>query len=321
MIAAEDPHASDGGGHPGPAIPAPGHPPRVVLRRAPMTPAWWVAAGALVCGLGIMILNTPARAQAPHTTAPQANDATVAEETSGTSADGTGTPSTDPAGSADEPEAPSWPERVSLLRRGLETGEMTPADADRLYAELSSTLWPLVSQLRRAIDADDPELVELHARLTLLHAQRSELFALISPALREELTDVDRLGRDELRREAAYLSARLDYQRRILGSTIQHLSISITEAPWATLRNLFWFFVAILVFRWWRRWARGSIPAWRKSLLAARPDAARTCGLRSCSGTSSVYAGRSSGWPCSGCSPCSPGPPASKRSRPSSPRA
>ena len=201
---------------------------------------------------------------------------TAGEEAAATAEAETPREPTDPTalygGKADEIDA--WRQRVDAIELGLATGQKRRKDVNALYGELSAELWPMQREVHDAIHADAPDLIEQHNALTELYALRSRLFPMLTRKLYLELTGLNPLGRAEAAREIDYFSANVEYQQHIFAGGLEHLVSAFEEEPLRALAAGLRIFFAILVFRWWRRWAKGGIPEMRNRLIAARPRTA-----------------------------------------------
>jgi len=165
----------------------------------------------------------------------------------------------------------AWNRKVDLLELRLATGQQDGGDADLLFGDVSAEFWPRQAAVHRAIHDDAPDLIAQHDELVELYAVRSRIFPLTTTELRTRLTGLNNLGRAEARRELDYFFANVEYQRHILARASGHLLAGLRGEPLAALGHLFQIFFAVLVFRWWRRWAKDGLPAMRQSILAARP--------------------------------------------------
>ncbi|MBW2386026.1 MAG: hypothetical protein JRG92_20530 [Deltaproteobacteria bacterium] len=199
--------------------------------------------------------------------------ATIEDEDPGAAAPPEEVPEKDPVTLAESvaPDADDWTDRIDSLLFGLATGELTSADADRLYWELDQVLWPYHRAVRHAIDAGDSDFIELDARLVELFSERNRLFEVVSPGLRSELRGGGPLGRTALHHELSYLHTTFRSQLLVVREGTDQIASNFSDAPLTTFWSTLQILIAIVVFRVWRRWSNRGLPEARSRLLEAQP--------------------------------------------------
>jgi len=180
-----------------------------------------------------------------------------------------------------------WSKRVDELIGEISTLEKSDQDADELYLDLGRALRIRLSVLRRALNGarsplDDitgieglPDTVEtiedLHGSVESLYSARIRLLAFVTPALHLEVTATDVFGVDELAVELRFIWLQIRYQALNIPVASQELWHRIKIAPLPLVWRFLELILAIMFFRWWRRWLPETLGKMRVSLTEIRP--------------------------------------------------
>lgn len=114
-------------------------------------------------------------------------------------------------------------------------------------------------------------LKDLYLDTKDLYATRIRVMALLAPEDKARAVGTELYGMQELRSETDFVAVELRYQLMRLPTVFTQIKRMLFQAP----IPLIWIFVqiwlAVLVFRWWRRWAPATMLRMRSALLAIRP--------------------------------------------------
>jgi hypothetical protein len=100
---------------------------------------------------------------------------------------------------------------------------------------------------------------------------RSRMLALIAPELREEAVGSALYGMQELASERDLILIEIRYQALRVPRAFAQIKRMALKAPVPLIWIVFQLWLAIFLFRWWRRWFPGTLARMRASLLAIRP--------------------------------------------------
>jgi hypothetical protein len=100
---------------------------------------------------------------------------------------------------------------------------------------------------------------------------RSRMLELVSPELRDDAVGSELYGMQELRSERDLIILEIRYQALRVPRAFQQIRRMAWQAPVPLIWIVFQFWLAIFLFRWWRRWFPGTLARMRASLLAIRP--------------------------------------------------
>ena len=177
--------------------------------------------------------------------------------------------------------------QVNELIRATRALRADEQDADETYQAIDGVLRSridhLLASMREATSPSDPlvedpdtpdeiETIEqLHATIVAIYDARLRLLEYISPLFRLELMSTDVSGTQALILELRFVLAQIHFQALSIPAAIVDLYQRVQIAPVPILWRLFLFFVAIALFRWWRRWFPETLKRARASLLEIRP--------------------------------------------------
>ncbi len=205
-----------------------------------------------------------------------------------------------PAAEAPLSLSEQWTRRLEEFFEGLDNFEKGPEDADALYVELFPILRAERRRfhrvIRRAKSASDPvdvpssvesapapsepeTLEDLYNTVTTLFDIRNRLLQETTDEMHAKVTGSGAKAMRELEREIAYVILYFHFNALSVPQGLAEWPERFQEAPLLYIGAVMQAIVAILVFRWWRLWARRGIPGLRAGLLEARPKTRRNLRL------------------------------------------
>lgn len=191
---------------------------------------------------------------------------------------------------AAEPEpvlqtAESWYERADELVLAIQAGEKTSEDADALFNELEPVLRDALDAhhgaFREARHASDPipdwtkeaidfeldlgETVEdLYTSLDKLYSARLRLLKVVTPGLRESLVGNGVVGVEQFWLEVDFITRLVRYQRIAVPDGVVEVQRRLRAAPVPIVLTGLILLMALIAFRFWRKWASTGIPRLRE---------------------------------------------------------
>lgn len=214
-------------------------------------------------------------------------------------------PTTDPQESSDraiqadspsESEGEFWRKRVDSLREGIDKGIKTPADADVLYEELSQQLRLKRKALRIALrwaksptDEIDPSTLsgdageqgekvgqpitveDIYYSMVNLYQTRIFLLKAVSLKLKAQITGHGEAGQVKLKGEVEYMLLYLRFHSMAIPQLGPHLLDKLIATPVLVMWEFLKLVLAIILFRWWRRWAPQGLIDLRGRIMRIRP--------------------------------------------------
>ena len=139
-------------------------------------------------------------------------------------------------------------------------------------------------------------LSALHETVVALYATRIVLLNYVTPELRAKVTGVGLTGVRELHGEILQIILSAHYKALSIPARATAWPAMVKEAPLPMVFGIGKLIVALIIFRWWRRWVPGALMGLRDRLLAARRAGGETFALPGLSGTWSACGIPSSGW-------------------------
>jgi hypothetical protein len=201
-----------------------------------------------------------------------------------------------------ETEQLTLPEQIDLFEQKLLLFEESREAADEMYIELRDQLRVRLWQFDMALDrsffplapADiDPvrlarhhpgfavekyELApgvvtmrDLHQNMLEVYQARLRLLDLVSAELYGEVVGTELRGIQELGSELDLIVLEVRYQALRLPEAVRQIRRMLTRAPVPLIWFVVQLWLAIVIFRWWRRWLPGTMQRMRGSLLSIRP--------------------------------------------------
>jgi hypothetical protein len=180
-----------------------------------------------------------------------------------------------------------WSESVDELIQQVLVLEKDENDADEMYLDLGRALRIRLSVFRNSLKgarspldnvADSSILpltvktiTDLHASIESMYAARLRLLESISPALHLEVTATDVFGVNELATELRYIWLQVRFQLLNIPAAASGLLYRVKIAPLPIVWRFLEFIIAIMIFRWWRRWLPETLRKMRASLAEIRP--------------------------------------------------
>jgi hypothetical protein len=184
-------------------------------------------------------------------------------------------------------ETGQWGSRVEELIEQITMLEQDAAAADALYLDLGNALRRRLDYLRQNMVGarspldeleDTPDLsdsistiAELFARVEAMYAARLRLLEFITPELHLEVTGADVFGAQELSLETSFVLRQIRFQALSIPAVGEDLRRRLQLAPlpivWGALRLI----LAIVIFRWWRRWFPETLRRIRLYLMEVKP--------------------------------------------------
>jgi hypothetical protein len=241
----------------------------------------WPAAGVCETEEAVPKAAQEIETQAPETaeSTPPATTAEVSNDDAGDLAPASDVePSTDVESESDisveelaAEDLTGWRKRVEALLEQIRVGEKTADDADALFAELDTVLWSDMHAVREALRARDPDALDKRERLERMYQARLRLASAVTPELLQHLGSGGEAGMRELRNEFVYAQLNFFFQALAIPRGIESLIESIRDSPLDDLAVLVQLVFLVMVFRFWRRWAKEGIPSIRKRILGLRP--------------------------------------------------
>ena len=184
-------------------------------------------------------------------------------------------------------ETGQWGIRVDALIEQVNELEQDAADADALYLDLDNALRRRLEYLRQnMIGARSPleeidetpdlsdsirTIAQLFARIEAMYAARLRLLDYITPALRLEVTGTDVFGAQQLSLEMSYIWQQVHFRALSIPAASEDLWRRIQIAPLPLVWGVLKFVLAIVVFRWWRRWFPETLRRTRLYLMDVKP--------------------------------------------------
>ncbi len=196
----------------------------------------------------------------------------------------------------------TYMEQVDQLERRLEDFEATPEDAVELFDSLRDQTRMRLWQLDLALDAADrvtdraavdPAALEqahpgfpaaayglpagvvtvadLYADTEGLFWARDKVLKLVPDDVFRAAVGTSLYGMQELRSEWDLIVANLRYQALRMPEAWDKIKRRIRQAPVPLILSLVQLWLAVLLFRWWRRWLPSLLQRMRTSFLAIRP--------------------------------------------------
>ena len=167
---------------------------------------------------------------------------------------------------------------ASLSRTAEDYGElysrMNPvieAKTEHLYQLISARDIDL--RLLTQIENDETllEILSLTQEIKNFYSLRQRVFNEATPEFRDLYTGTKLTGINEAKLEARYVQ--LQFLIIFKGTIQRVLEIPerLTIAPVDIFSNIVMIFVAIVVMRTWRKWAKTGLPEWRQKVMAVRP--------------------------------------------------
>ncbi|MEJ2084459.1 MAG: ATP-binding protein, partial [Acidobacteriota bacterium] len=219
---------------------------------------------------------------APADTETPADEAEVSEPQAGSSVESS---QVEPQAADSTPptsaEAGSWVGRVEALSKEILLGRAGQADADALWAQLVPKLQAAQTHLRDSLakEASSEILTDEHRVMEDLYAARILLLQEISAARRARLTGWSADGVREAGVETDRLQLHMRHQGKGLPAHVSKLISDLRTSPVPFLKGLLYIFLAVIIFRGWRAWARRALPETRQRLINARPRSRRNLRL------------------------------------------
>lgn len=183
-----------------------------------------------------------------------------------------------------------WSARVDDLTGQIINLRKSASDADELYLDLGRAIRIRLNILRRALNGarsplDNiagveslPKTVrtidDLHASVESMYAARIGLLDFITPALHLEVTATDVFGVEELAVELQFVWLQIRFQALFIPAASLELWHRVKIAPLPIVWRFLEFVLAIMFFRWWRRWLPETLRKMRASLTEIRPRSA-----------------------------------------------
>ena len=180
-----------------------------------------------------------------------------------------------------------WSARVDDLIYQIVSIQKNESDADELYLDLGRAIRIRLSILRRTLKGarspldniagieDLPATVrtidDLHASVESMYAARIRLLDFITPALHLEVTATDVFGVEELAVELRFIWLQIRFQALFIPAASLELWHRVRIAPLPIVWRILEFILAIVFFRWWRRWLPETLRKMRASLTEIRP--------------------------------------------------
>lgn len=203
-----------------------------------------------------------------------------------------------------------WAKALQDLIAGIEAGERTPEDADALYETLSNVLQVRRLRLRAALETarspdasiagipepalvaptpgaavgeeiakvgapelatEDQTVEELHGTMVELYRTRIALLDHVTSKRRGRVIGPGVTGFRELRGEIQSVLLGFRFSAISMRQDIDKWPERLQKNPLSVLMRFVQLIVALMAFRWWRRWAPIGIMRAREKLLEARP--------------------------------------------------
>jgi hypothetical protein len=114
-------------------------------------------------------------------------------------------------------------------------------------------------------------VLDLHNDMLDSFAARNRMLKRVSPALRAEAVGSALYGMQELRSELDLIVLEMRYQALRVPQAARQIQRMAVQAPVPLIWIVVEFWLAIFLFRWWRRWLPATLERMRDSLLAIRP--------------------------------------------------
>lgn len=129
---------------------------------------------------------------------------------------------------------------------------------------------PLVQETPTS-NAETHTLEELHAIVVTLYNTRISLLEYVTPALRRRVTGLSFKGFRELIAELELIYLDFRYQSLWIPARVAQWPDLLKAHPGSFAVGILKLLLALLVFRWWRRWAPTGLIQLQERLLAIRP--------------------------------------------------
>ncbi len=122
-------------------------------------------------------------------------------------------------------------------------------------------------------------LAELHDTVVALYRTRIVVLQYVTPELRARVTGVGLTGVRELLGEITQLILDTRYKAVLIPAQVAAWPEMVRKAPLPLVFGVVKLVIALIIFRWWGRWAPGALMRLRDMLLAARPRRRRNLRL------------------------------------------
>ncbi len=169
------------------------------------------------------------------------------------------------------PEKVDWPTVVARLSRKMNRGVAVQKEADALFSEISAALREDQARVEDALKRRSPRALAHRAELHRVYAARVRLLDLVSPELRSRVLGAGPLGRRESRLELEIARLDLFFQTLAIPQGLRSIVSAFFDDPLVFLSRFAEMIFALLVFRFWRQWAKKGLPRARISVLSIRP--------------------------------------------------
>jgi len=165
----------------------------------------------------------------------------------------------------DETRLRLWQFTMALnsARSTVEVAKIDPAELEARHPGFPKQAYRLPEGVVTVRDLYDDTLDVFWARNRMLE--------LIAPELREEAVGSALYGMQELRSERDLIIVEVRYQVLRLPQAALQIKRMALQAPVLLIWIIVQFWLAIFLFRWWRRWLPATMQRMRTSLLAIRP--------------------------------------------------
>jgi hypothetical protein len=144
----------------------------------------------------------------------------------------------------------------------------SPAEIDTALLEERHPGFPRGSY---QLPADVITVRDLYANLQELYDARLRVLALATGDVQDQVAGTAMFGLQELRAEVDMVLLEFRYQGHRIPQMLKDMSALAAWAPVALLWLLVQVWIAVALFRWWRRWLPGTLNRLRDGLLAIRP--------------------------------------------------
>lgn len=166
-----------------------------------------------------------------------------------------------------------WESRIEALLDDISTGKKKREQADKLYVELISVLIAKHQSLKDAVSQRTlNEAIEtLYAEVNGLYDMRVWLLQEVTPELQGRVTGFDIDGVQELKGEIKHVVLHFRYMLWATPQAARQFIDELIQAPLPTLGKVLVLGLALMLFRWWRRWARDGLSRMRRRRLDMQP--------------------------------------------------
>lgn len=166
-----------------------------------------------------------------------------------------------------------WESRIEALLDDINTGKNEREQADKLYVELFYVLLAKYHRLKDAISQNtlSKAVENLHTEVNGLYDLRIQLLQEVTPEFRGRITGFDIDGVRELTREIKHVLFQFRYMFWATPQAAQQLGNELILAPLPVFGKILELALALMLFRWWRRWAHDGLLRVRKRRLEMDP--------------------------------------------------